>query len=370
MNHLNPEEQELILDFYFRCGQEHDIDHGRDLIAAKPGAAKLYAKLEETLTDLDHIKYDPCPDNLVDLTIARLKLAASVTNRQQPETSTEHPSKLHDLLRKEQESPITASGKTEMTSKETVNIKFHHRLGELVAAAAIIMLIFSILFPSAKAMKQHSQKIACENNFRQIGAALSTFGNNNEGQVAEAKVQAGSPWWKIGDQGTESHSNTRYPWQLVKHGYVNGKVFVCRGNAGAEALKYDPDSMKGRVDFPNRNNISYSFILFSDKNANVMHHGRKVIASDMNPVFQKIPCDKNIYARLNEFEKVMLNEQLRQMLSSSHRCKGQNILRSDGSVEWIRVRVDNDDDIYTIRGVDAYTGKEAPTDENDIFLVP
>ena len=362
MNHLNPEEQELILDFYFRCGKEHDIDHGRDLIAAKPGAAKLYAKLEETLTDLDHIKYEPCPDNLVDLTVARLKLAASV-KKPRSETSTEQPFKLHELLQKEQQS-------TPLTAKENANIKFHHRLGEFLAIAASIVLIFSIMVPSTSLMRQRSQRIACANNLRQAGTALSTFADDNAGKVAEAKIQAGSPWWKIGYQGPESHSNTRYPWQLVKQGYVNGKVFVCRGNRDARAVNYDPATMGAYVDFPARHNINYSFVLFSDKNTNMMRGRRRVIASDVNPVFQKIPCDKNIYAKLNEFEKVMLNEQLRQMLSSSHRCKGQNILYSDGSVQWIKVRVVNDDDIYTVRGVDTYTGKEAPADENDIFLVP
>ena len=77
MDNLNAEDQQLILDFYFRCGEEEDIARGRDLIAANPEAARLYASLEETLTELDNLKYEPCPANLAELTIARLKLAAS-----------------------------------------------------------------------------------------------------------------------------------------------------------------------------------------------------------------------------------------------------------------------------------------------------
>ena len=61
MNKLTQEQQQLILDFYFRCGDLRDIEGGRDLIAASPEAAKLYAGLENTLTDLDHIKYESCP---------------------------------------------------------------------------------------------------------------------------------------------------------------------------------------------------------------------------------------------------------------------------------------------------------------------
>ncbi len=366
MNHLSHQEQELILDFYFRCGQDEDIDSGRDLIALKPDAAKLYAKLEDTLTGLDSIKYEPCPDNLVDLTIARLKLAASVKSRSQSP-------KLQELLEKEQETaahissePVTPPRKPQTSS----NISFHHRVGEMLATAAAIVVIFSILFPTAGAMRQHSRKVACADNFRQIGQGFSTFANDHKDKIAESRVQAGAPWWKIGYQGSDSHSNTRGPWQLVKQGYVKGKVFVCRGNIGAVPIDYDPVKMGSLVDFPSRNNISYSFMLFCDKNTDATQGRRKVIASDLNPIFKDIPSRQNDYVQLNEFEKILLNEQLKQILSSSHCNKGQNVLHCDGSVDWIQVRFVNNDDIYTIDGVNTYIGKEMPKDTNDIFLVP
>jgi hypothetical protein len=39
-------------------------------------------------------------------------------------------------------------------------------------------------------------------------------------------------------------------------------------------------------------------------------------------------------------------------------------------VEFNRTRLYRNDDIYTVRGVEEYTGRETPADENDIFLVP
>ena len=51
MNELTQEHQQYILDFYFRCGDRKDIDSGRDLIASNPQAAKLYADLENSLTN-------------------------------------------------------------------------------------------------------------------------------------------------------------------------------------------------------------------------------------------------------------------------------------------------------------------------------
>lgn len=367
MNHLNRQEQELILDFYFRCGDVADISRGRDLIASNPEASKLYAGLEETLTDLDHIKYEPCPDNLVDLTIARLKLAASVTQKH-------NNSRLHDLLQQEQQISIpeaTVEQSVSTPAEETaprpnIKLQLHHRIGEFFATAAAILIILGILFPSAGFMRQHYYKTACADNLRQVGQGFASFAGDHNNQLAQPAVQAGSPWWKVGYQGPESHSNTRVPWQLAKQGYVNAKVFVCRGNRGSVAIEYDPAKMNALLDFPNRNNINYSFVLFCDKNANQ----QKVLAGDQNPIFRQIPCEESIYAKLNEFQKVSLNDQLRQMLSASHRSRGQNILNNDGSVGWIRVRTVNGDDIYTIQGVDTYTGKETPTDLSDIFLIP
>lgn len=366
MNQLNRQQQELILDFYFRCGQEEDIERGRDLIASNPEAAKLYAKLEDTLSVMDPIKYESCPDNLVDLTIARLKLAASAKKATQS-------SRLNELLEKEQTADVPATVMAAVApepEKQTRIYKFHSRVGELIATAAAILLIIGILFPSAGAMRQHYYKVNCANNLRQIGQAFSTFSNDHNDNLPDSVVQAGDPWWKIGWQGPKAHSNTRGPWQLVKGGYVKGNVFVCRGNADAEPLTYNPDEMGTLMDFPSRHNVGYSFMLFCNKNEDALQKRRKVIAGDLNPVFREIPDTQNMYAKLNEFEKILLNAQLKQMLSSSHNDKGQNILKCDGSVEWIRVRVVNDDDIYTIKDVEVYTGKETPQSSNDTFLAP
>jgi prepilin-type processing-associated H-X9-DG protein len=73
---------------------------------------------------------------------------------------------------------------------------------------------------------------------------------------------------------------------------------------------------------------------------------------------------------MNEFEKVLLNEQLKQMMSASHRGRGQNVLYCDGSVEFARKRVIDGDDIFTVHGVDTYTGREVPAGDNDTFLAP
>lgn len=359
MGYLSSEEQQLILDFYFRCGAEDDILRGRDLIASNPDAARLYAGLEEALTELDSIKYEPCPDNLAELTVARLKLAAS--------SKVSGTSKLQALLKEQQEQQEYLPTED---SKQAAQGRLWRPVFEILATAAAIVVAAGILFPSFGAMRERSRRAACAQNLSRIGQAMAVFSNDHNGRLGEIKVKTGSPWWKIGYQGPEIHSNTRYAWQLVKEGYVDGRVFVCGGHIEGRPVRYEAGQMAELNDFPSRRHVSYSFMLLCDKNDSLTDRSRRIIAADMNPLFQQIPFQPSIYHQFNEFERVQLNEQLRRMLSPNHRRKGQNSLFCDGSVEFIQTRFYNQDDIFTIEGVDTYTGKETPFTPDDIFLVP
>ncbi|MHC4286869.1 MAG: hypothetical protein ACYSO7_12825 [Planctomycetota bacterium] len=369
MDKLTQEQQQLILDFYFRCGDLKDIEAGRDLIAATPGAAKLYAGLEDTLTDLDHIKYESCPDNLVDLTIARLKLVSASSNASG--------SRLHQLLEQEQAtSPISSSEPSynpSSSANSPTNSNFLRPLFEVLAAAASIAFVAGILFPSFGFARAKSRQVACKNNMRVLGAGFSSFLEDsapNNGGLSDVRVQAGSPWWKIGDQGQQTRSNTRYPFVLVKGDYVDGKAFICKGDKMAQPFGNQAGTIAKLYDFPSHKNISFSFSLFCDNKNNPLLCGRKIVASDLNPVFQKVRCEKIIFQEMDEFVKLELNEQLKQSMSANHQGQGQNLLYSDGSVIYARSRIVNGDDIFTVSGVDVYTGRETPAVGDDTFLVP
>jgi hypothetical protein len=360
---LSQQEQQIILDFYFRCGSDEEIAQGRDLIASNPEASRLYDGLEDTLTELDSIKYEPCPDNLSDLTVARLKLAASASHAGQ--------ASLEQLLEAESRKSTPAAS---VSSGKTIPLKpkLLSRFFEFAATAAAIILISGVAFPTFSYMRQQSRQTACINNMRSVGQGISKMTSDADA-MAEVKLAAGSPWWKIGDQSQQSQSNTRFAWQLAKQGYVKPDAFICPGHRNA--LPLTPEQITRQLqqlqDFPSRNNISFSFTIINNKNAVSSSGLRRVIMGDMNPVFRSIPtCGKDPVANMNKFEKVLLTQNLKQMSSTNHNCKSQNVLYSDGSVELIKNRVVNGDDIFTIQGVDAYTGTEAPVSINDTFLVP
>ena len=74
---LTNEESELGLDYIFQCAEQEHSERGTALIASNPKAAEVYSCIKRALAKLEHMKGECCPDKLVDLTMARLKLATA-----------------------------------------------------------------------------------------------------------------------------------------------------------------------------------------------------------------------------------------------------------------------------------------------------
>jgi prepilin-type processing-associated H-X9-DG protein len=93
--------------------------------------------------------------------------------------------------------------------------------------------------------------------------------------------------------------------------------------------------------------------------------GRKVLAADLNPLFEELP---------KEFDqlRLQLNSKLQRLNSINHKRKGQNVLFCDGSTEFVKSRFigEADDDIFTLRDIVLYQGSEVPTCEADAFVAP
>ncbi|RKY06649.1 MAG: hypothetical protein DRP66_08390 [Planctomycetota bacterium] len=348
MSSLSKEDKDIILDFYFRCGDEESIDRGRDLVAANPEAAVLYAQLEESLTQLDSIKYGPCPENLVELTVARLKLAASSGQTQ-----------LHKLLILEQQKDPTAQ---QRRAGEPVSVpwSFRENLIKTGALAAGILIVVGIAFPTLSGMRQRAWRTACENRLRNVGAGFIRYAGDNDGRIPYVATTAGTRWSR-GDKG----SNTRHPFLLGKLQYVKPQHFVCPGNRNAAAMDIPADQLAVHNDFPSINNFPYSFRIMCDKSSKRLNGQRYILMSDLSPVFESLYTGKN-----RPPASVVVDKKLIRRLSSNHRGRGQNILRSDGSVEYITVRFIQGDDIFTINGIRKYERREIPCDEKDTFLAP
>jgi hypothetical protein len=369
MSCLNKEQQDLILDFYFRCGDDLSINMGRDLIAANPEAAKLYDNLESTLKELDAIKYEPCPDNLVEVTIARLKRAASQMS-QGPLEHKDTPTRfaISDLILAEQNKSNLPFSKTNLPAKTRIS---RHRLAQIAAIAAVLLTISGIGFPVFSNLRQSSWKTACLANFGRLGQAITRYAGDHDGQLPSVPMEAGMPWYKIADQGSENQSNTRHLWILIQQDYSTPADFVCPGHRQSQAACGDSGVFSRLNDFPCHRNISYSYQLLCGKN-NLDTSRNSLLLADRNPLFENLCscCDPANRTGIEGFQ-VILNPQLSVQASSNHRGRGQNILYRDGSVVFIIDRMITGDDIYTLKNVTRYRGTETPcNDGTDNFLVP
>ncbi len=347
MSSLSKDDKDLILDFYFRCADEEDINRGRDLVAANPEAAVLYARLEETLTQLDSIKYGPCPENLVELTVARLKLAASSGQTQ-----------LHELLTLEQQKDLTAQQRR-VRESASVPWSFRENLIKMGALAAGILIVVGIAFPTLSGMRRKAWRITCNDRLRNVGAGFIRYVSENDDRIPYVATMAGARWSR-GDKG----SNTRHPFLLLKQEHVKPQDFICPGNRNAIVMNIPVDQLALHNDFPLTNNFSFSSRIMCDKSSRRLNGQRYIFMSDLNPVFESSGPPA-----LSVVDEELI-KRLRNRLSSNHGGKGQNILRSDGSVEYIKVRVILGDDIYTIKGIRTYERREIPCDPKDTFLAP
>lgn len=369
MSRLNKEQQDLILDFYFRCGDEISINHGRDLIAANPEAATLYDNLESTLKELDAVKYEPCPDNLVEVTIARLRQAASQESQRPLERENPAPQfAISDLIQAEQNkrnlpfAQATAQNKTHIS-------KF--RLAQIAAVAALFLAISGIGFPVFSNLRQSSWKTACLANFGRIGQAISRYAGEHDGHLPSVPMAAGSPWIRIGDQGDENQSNTRHLWILVKLGYASPADFVCPGAPLGRFFSGDSMAVAQLKDFPCHRNINYSFQLLCG-NSNLDTSGFLLLLADRNPLFQNVcSCCNPINPAQPGCIQNCTDARMMTQMSTNHRGRGQNVLYSSGNAVFLNDRLINGDDIYTLNNITRYQGNEAPCyDGTDIFVAP
>lgn len=356
MESLSPEEKSIILNFYFRCGTEEEILKGRDLIASDERAARLYSSLENTLSSLDHVKYEPCPDNLAELTITRLKNAANT--KQSPE--------LTELLEAEQD-------------RDTGTIKigpsksgFWRNFSEVAAIAAMVLFALGIGFPTLSNARQRAWKQQCAANLGRVGVGLAAYSGDYENSLPHLSSHDGQPWWKIGFQGDQTQSNTRHYWLLVKQGYNNTKDFLCPARKDSEPIDEEITPIVQLEDFPSRKNISYSFMLVCDPLQQRVRSGKVTIfMADTNPIFEKVYDNQQpLNMSRDEFDQIALNEKMRSMMSRNHSGRGQNILMSAGNAAFKDKRVLLEDDIYTVRNTMTYKGRETPCNPDDFFLVP
>ncbi|MHC4323274.1 MAG: hypothetical protein ACYSUX_03260 [Planctomycetota bacterium] len=342
---LNSEQKQLLFDYCLGFTSPEQTIQAEALISSSEQAALIHSKIKATLEPLSSIEPESCPDSLAESTVLQLNSAANSSH-----------DRLQKLLANEQ--------KREFAPKSLIRLGFARKL----ATAAVFMIVGSLLITTFRAVtgyaRHHSLRQRCQRQQSSIFQGLHNYISDHDDQPPAVATSADAPWWKVGDQGAENHSNTRRIYLLVKEGYVKPASFVCPACKHGENLEMDSSQLSRFKDFPGRRYVTYSFQINCRKTRNGKLLCGKVVMADWNPVFEELPED------FSKPLKLQINKKLLSLNSINHNRRGQNVLFEDGRVEFLKTRFIGADDIFTLQDTNVYQGHEAPSCETDFFLAP
>jgi len=343
MTPLNNWQKQLLFDYCLGLTSEKETAEAEALISSNAEAAEIDSKLKATVTPLESVKFEPCPNDLAERTIRRL---SNLANSGLPQ--------LQQLLASEQTQNIGTKS------------QFWWNLGKIAAAAAVILIVLGTWFAPLDFVRAKYRQQRCQMQLSSIFQGLNNYISDHDGQAPAVATATGAPWWKVGYKGKENHSNTRHIWLLVKDEYVNIVDFVCSGSKDGNTLQLTPSQINTYKDFPDRRYVTYSYRIRCGMGEDERLLCRKAVMADLSPLFEKLP---DYYS---ESLRLSLDKKLLTINSINHKRRGQNVLFGDGRVEFLKTRHSSisRDDVFTLQNTDIYQGWEVPSYASDAFLAP
>lgn len=244
--------------------------------------------------------------------------------------------------------------------RRTLGVAWH----QLVTAAAVFIIGTSLLMPMMDRQQADSRRMAGMGNMRMAGQAMSKYSADNLGQMPRGQIRPGMVWWDVGqpqdvgEQGT--HSNSAQLYRLVRQGYIQADRLACPENPHARKFILTAE----HHDWTDPLAVSFSYQnQYTSKVLRLEDAPQMAVLADRNPLF------------IIKSGRVVFNVDAPTDASSMvHHRPGQNVLSGDGVVTW-RTRPilepfagNEADNIWTISGIDFYTGKEVRDNLYDNFL--
>ena len=348
MTQLNDQQRQLLLDHSLGMTSERETDEAQRLLATNAEAAQLGEIFRSALSPLESVPPEPCPEELAERTVLRLKQQA------QADAGS---GKLQQLL------------EAELSEPRRIRVPLWRNWSEVVVAAAAVALFVSLILPALGLTRQKYWQMRCGSQLAGIYNGLAGYVSDHDGMLPAVTLTPGGPWWKIGNPGQEDVSNTRRGWLLVRQRYVQPGRFIC----SARRVTRQPDLSALQIeqynDFPNRRYIHFSIRISCPDARERCAEVRRVIMADLNPLSEMLPEDHSSTVNI-ELSEILLTSN-----SRNHNSRGQNVLYSDGTVEWTKRRTQrgSDDDFYTVQAMSCgqfVRGCEVPDCEKDTFLAP
>ncbi len=249
------------------------------------------------------------------------------------------------------------------------------RAWDVVAAAAMLLVAASIMWPVLAGMRQRSMELQCSSNMQAVASAMSAYAGEHQDSLPVVLASFGPQrWWDVNSSRPVANSSNLFT--LVKNGYAKLASLACPGNPSAAVAQSNPTAS----DWDSLDQISYSYQLMSGRpQSHWSQSDRRLILADRSPAV----------LRAVKGQRPVPSEN-----SPNHHGLGQHGLFTDGSAQWLssscirgssgivdciwlpRPAVFQVQDI-TIEGNPqdnelfiTLTGRELPADGSDVFLGP
>ena len=240
--------------------------------------------------------------------------------------------------------------------------------GEMVAAAAVLIIGVSLALPMLEYHRQEARRMACLGNLGSVAEAMGAYAAGSNGQPPRLGAWPGEPWYQVGKQreaaslasnttDTKIRSNSANLYMLARQGFVKPDDLACPENVNA------PHNMNARdTDWPDMRSVSYSYQnQFAAQPLRLDNKPGIALLADKNPLFGAAPTR----------DSLVMTGLPASSPSQVHQKRGQNIVLANGSVKWqAKPTLASGDNIWVARGIDRYVGNESPADASDSFLVP
>lgn len=242
------------------------------------------------------------------------------------------------------------------------------RLGSLrdvVAVAALIVLAVGVGVPGMMHMRERSNRLGCSRNLQMIGAGLQQYASVFGSSLPFVGWGQDRSWRPSTAPDLVTVHNRRHVYPLLRLAYVRDpRVFVCPAQRGEPM---SPNEVPWRDDFAENCNVTYGYQNMAGVRPSLNRDDPDMpIMADDNPIFADgLPLfDARRLQRLPWSDPEVGN-------SPAHGGAGQNILTLDGRVKWTTnpfVGVGGDN-IWILRDVLDYTGREGPRASTDSHLL-
>jgi hypothetical protein len=232
-------------------------------------------------------------------------------------------------------------------------------LKEVMALAACILLLFSVLVPGVAQVRRDSQRALCASRLGDVYRGLGLYREMDREALPFAGGIGATAWLpSANSSATPYRSNSRHVYLTLKYRLVKGpESFVCPASPVGRPM--NPSFLPESDDFHSSNNITFDTLNLSGDNPPVRPSRAIAYMSDRSPLF----LDGRFHA---DVDPSLTN-------SPTHDGgAGQNVLKLDGSVDWFTTPYygPRGDNLWTRSDVDEYSGIESSADPDDSFIIP